>query len=392
MASKTAVRDGPLPRLSIALVTETFPPEVNGVAHTLSRLAKGLGDRGHRLQIIRPRQPGECQQRGEELLVPGLPLPGYPGLRFGLPAGRRLRRFWHSQRPHVIYAATEGPLGWSAVGTAKHLGIPCISGFHTRFEAYSSHYGAGLLRLPIERYLRTLHRRTLCTLVPTEQLRRHLADRGFGPLEVVGRGVDTERFCRSRRREALRRNWGAEPEDPVVLYVGRLAPEKNLPLALKAAAAMQAANPRVRFVVIGDGPLYPRLQRHGREVIFCGTRTGVELAEHYASADILLFPSETETFGNVVLEGMASGLSVVAYDYAAAHALIAPGVDGLLAPFGDEASFVAAACQLACDRTLVKRLGDSAARKAKDHDWSQVIDRFESLLVRATEGERDDER
>jgi glycosyltransferase involved in cell wall biosynthesis len=378
--------------MRVALVSETFPPEVNGVAHTVARFALGLRERGHRVQVVRPRQRGHTPDPREGgLLVRGLPLPGYPGLQLGLPAGPTLTRSWQKERPDVLYVATEGPLGWSAVRTADRLGIPCISGFHTRFDSYSRHYGAGLLRGPIERYLRALHRRTVCTVVPTDELRLSLEAEQFGDLRVLGRGVDTERFHPMHRREALRRAWGVAENEIVVLAVGRLAAEKNLPLALRSADTMREANRRVRLVVVGDGPLYSELFHRQRDVVFCGAKTGRELAEHYASADVLLFPSETETFGNVVLEAMASGLAVVAYDYAAAHALIEPEVDGLLVPFGDEEAFVTAALRLAVDPAFGRRLGQRARDKARRHEWPHVIDQLESLLYCAMRGDCPDD-
>ncbi|MEO1766909.1 glycosyltransferase [Thiobacter aerophilum] len=252
-------------RLHLAWVTETYPPEINGVAMTVGRLVDGLRRRGHGVQLIRPRQhpadvPSDTQSL-EEVLTPGLPLPRYDELRIGLPAGTRLKRLWRARRPDLVHITTEGPLGWSALKAARALGVPVTSSFHTNFHIYSRHYGFGWLKRPIEAYLRHFHNRTALTLVPTKAMRRELSQLGFRRLNVLARGVDTQLFTPQRRSDALRASWGARPDTPVVLYVGRLAPEKNLPLLLAAYDALRARRPDARLVLVGDGPLRPALAR-----------------------------------------------------------------------------------------------------------------------------------
>src|SRR5262249_33562815 len=205
----------------------------------------------------------------------------------------------------------------------------------------------GWLRRRIAAYLRGFHNASCGTFVSTERLRVELGAAGFERLSVLGRGVDHGRFDPARRSAALRAEWGAGADDLVVLYVGRLAAEKNVELALEAYRAMRQVRPAMRFVGGGDGPLAAALAGAHPDLGFRGFRTGDDLAAHYASADVFLFPSETETFGNVTLEAMASGLAVVAYDYAAAHVHVEPGVTGVLAAPGDARGFVAAATALA---------------------------------------------
>ena len=157
--------------LRIALVTETYPPEVNGVATTLARVVEGLHRRGHELQLVRPRQkavpPGPLTPRLDEVLMRGLPIPRYPHLRMGLPSKRALVKLWSMARPDVVHVATEGPLGWSALQAARHLHLPVTSDFRTNFHAYSRHYGIGWLNKPIMAYLRKFHNLAACTMVPT---------------------------------------------------------------------------------------------------------------------------------------------------------------------------------------------------------------------------------
>ncbi len=369
--------------LSIAFVTETFPPEVNGVAMTVGRLVGGLRERGHRVSVIRPRQGAGDEGNAHETPLPGLPLPGYPGLRFGLPAGRRLARQWRQQRPDLVHVVTEGPLGWSAVSVARRLGIPVTSGFHTNFDRYSVHYGLGWMRPAVAAYLRTLHRRTRATMVPTAALAADLAGEGVPGVRVVGRGVDTTLFDPGRRNAGLRASWGVVEDGPACLYVGRLAAEKNLALAEKSFAAIQVWHPQAKMIWVGDGPEIKRLINQYPEHHFAGTRLGEDLARHYASADLFIFPSLTETYGNVVAEAMASGLPVVAYRSAAAAELIVPERNGQVASPGDERAFVEAGLWLLEDRERLGAISEQARRSMLPRSWQGVVASFEQVAREA---------
>ncbi len=371
--------------LRLAVVTETYPPEVNGVALTLARVVDGLHRRGHDVQLIRPRQgaadSARTSPRFHEVLMRGLPIPNYPSLRMGLPARRALIRLWSAQRPDAVHIATEGPLGWSALSAAAHLKLPISSDFRTNFHAYSRYYRIGWLNRPVMAYLRWFHNRTGRTMVPTDALRRELELIGLRNLSVVSRGVDTARFTPGQRSEALRRSWGVEPDDLVVTCVGRLAPEKNLGVVLRAFAAIQAAQPRARLLWVGDGPQRDELHGQCPSAFFAGHCHGERLAAHYASADLFLFPSLTETFGNVTTEAMASGLAVVAFEHAAAAQLIRSGDNGMLAGCDDEHAFVQAAIDLAIDPERRRALGTQARRSACELDWDVIVQRFEGVVA-----------
>jgi glycosyltransferase involved in cell wall biosynthesis len=381
--------------LRVAFVTETYPPEINGVALTIARVVEGLHRRNHDVQLIRPRQAlcddtddtgrtGEAAHAGRfhQVLMRGLPIPRYPHLRMGVPSKKLLVQLWATQRPDVVHVATEGPLGWSALQAARHLKLPVSSDFRTNFHAYSKHYGVGWLHKPIMAYLRKFHNQCAVTMVPTEPLRKELTAAGLRHVEVVARGVDTRLFDPQRRSAALRAAWGVGDKDLVVACVGRLAAEKNLGLLLRAFDAIRRDDPRARLLLVGDGPLRAELAARAPDALFVGQRKGEDLAAHYASADLFLFPSQTETFGNVTTEAMASGLPVVAYDYAAAAQLMRSGDNGMLVPFGDEAAFELTAVQVARSRARRQALGAMARQRALAQDWDDVLVRFEAQLMR----------
>jgi glycosyltransferase involved in cell wall biosynthesis len=378
--------------LRIAFVTETYPPEINGVSLSVARVIEKLRVRNHDIQVVRPRQDCDAnparQSAVEQVLVRGLPLPRYPGLRFGLPAGRMLLDLWGRARPDLVHIVTEGPLGWSALKAATQLKLPVTSDFRTNFHAYSRHYGVGWLQQVVTAYLRRFHNSTLVTMVPTAQQQRTLSNAGFESLAVVARGVDTALFHPARRDEQLRRAWGAGPGDPVVIHVGRLAPEKNLPLLFKAFGAIKQRCPAARLVLVGEGPSSHAMRRKYPDVIYAGTRSGEALAAHYASGDLFLFPSVTETFGNVTLEAMASGLAVVAYNYAAAAAHIKHCQNGFLAAYGDAEEFSRFAAEAVTHMRALRRLRAAARITAYSLDWDPIVADLEALFVSVTEAVR----
>lgn len=373
--------------LRLGIVTETYPPEINGVALTIARWVEGLRQRGHAVHLVRVRQSDEASAAPDALdtlRLPGFRLPGYPQLHGGWPVYRVLLAHWRRRRPDLVHVVTEGPLGYSALWAARRLGIPVSTSFHTHFQGYSRHYHLGWLARPILAYLRHFHNQGVQTLVPTAELAEQLQALGFLRTQVLARGVDTGLFSPSRRDPALRATWGAAPEAPVALSVGRLAAEKNLELVIAAFQAIRQTQPAARLVLVGDGPLAARLRARHPDVVYCGMRRGEDLAAHYASADVFLFPSLTETFGNVVLEALASGLAVAAFDYAAARAHVQPGRHGRLAPFGDADTFVAAATALVRDLHSLRRMGQTARQDILRLDSERVYDRLETLFCNAS--------
>lgn len=370
--------------MRIAVVTETWPPEVNGVALTLSRLVQELRSRQHHIQLIRPRQnlqDTETIHDGwTELLLRGMPIPKYPQLKLGFPSKKSLVKAWTVKRPDIVHIATEGPLGWSALQAARVLRLPVSSDFRTNFQSYSKHYGVGWLQKPILAYLRKFHNLTHCTMVPTQAIRAQLQGMGFQNMHTVGRGVNTAIFNPNKRSDDLRKQWQADDDTLVLLSVGRLAAEKNLDLTVRTYKALLQNNTKVKLVFCGDGPYRQKLQADCPAAIFMGMSTHPELAVAYASADIFLFTSLTETFGNVTLESLASGTPVLAFDCAAAKEVITDGINGWLVSDESSQLYVLRALAISQNLQVIRNARGHTHRSILQWEWSSIAAQVEHLL------------
>jgi glycosyltransferase involved in cell wall biosynthesis len=304
----------------------------------------------------------------------------YRDLRMGLAFASTVRRRLEAFEPDLVHVATQGPLGRAAVAAARALSLPVTSDFRTNFHAYCGHYGLRAASRLVLGYLRAFHNRTMATFVPCRALREELAAQGFERTEVSGRGVDTNLFTPRRRSDELREFWGATRDTPVLLHVGRLAAEKNVALALRAFLVVNLLHPRACMVVVGDGPQRAQVEAEYPVVHFARALHGESLAIHYASADLFLFPSLTETFGNVTLEAMAAGLGVVAFDAAAAGELIRDGDNGLLATPGDSNGFIDAACRALSPDVDLPRLRCRARESTLGASWDAILRAFERRL------------
>jgi glycosyltransferase involved in cell wall biosynthesis len=310
----------------------------------------------------------------------GFPIPKYDDLRFGRPAYRFLKDKWEARRPDIVHIATEGPLGLTALWAARKLSIPVMSTFHTNFHSYGDHYGYGWFKAQVTAYGKYFHNRCGATLAPSEDARQTLASVGIENTGVLSRGVDTERYTPEKRSQALREAWGASADTPVVAYVGRLAAEKNLPLSVEAWRAFCRGCPGAKLLFVGDGPLRAQLENQVPQAHFAGVRHGEDLAAHYASSDLFFFGSETETFGNVVTEAMASALAVLCYDYAAARSHICSGVEGFSVPLGNRQAFLEIAEALGHDPQRWQEARHKARQKAMTLSWASIVANFEAQL------------
>jgi glycosyltransferase involved in cell wall biosynthesis len=367
--------------LTIAVVTETWYPDINGVAHSIGKIVQGLLDLGVHIQLYHLQEDNAIiDDRIEYHALKGKRLPFYKEVKIGFPASRKLQQYWKKSRPDIVQIVTEGPLGYSAMRAARQMHIPAVSDYHTNFQQYSRSYHFGLLENIVFAYLRKLHNQTGMTLVPTQQLRIELEALGFDNVNIMARGIDTKAFNPKHRCEHLRKEWGVVEDHPVVLYVGRVAAEKNLDLAVKTFRYIQQQKPAAKFIIVGDGPVRKTLEQNNPDFIFCGMQRGQTLAEHYASADIFLSPSVTETFGNTILEAMASGLAVVSYDYAAAREYIVHLENGITAPLHNEENFVQQACELAKSTEHQQQLGKQAHASIQENSWNSVCSNLLNTL------------
>lgn len=373
------------PRLKIAIVTETWPPEINGVALSLLQLCKGLQKQGHKILLIRPEQQHVCCDflPNQECLVKAQSIPKYPSLQFGWPQFLKVSHALDEFVPDVVHIVTEGPLGLSVLQAAKSKGIPVSSGFHSPFQEFSRFFDLAFLVKPIQRYLRWFHNNTQLTCIPGKDTEYIL--RKFGvrcPLAIVGRGVDVACFSPEHSSNTLRQQWKATSETRVMLYVGRLSPEKEIDVLINAYIAMkQVTQQDVKLVIVGNGPDRSRLEMLGQshDVIFTGNLTGLNLAQAYASANVFVFASQVETFGNVVLEAMASGLPVIAYDYASAHLHVKNGETGWLSPLGQIDKLIQSIHQLPNNQQL-KFMGVQARETVLNAGWQHPVRQFEQAL------------
>ncbi len=369
--------------LRLLLVTETYLPEVNGVARTLGRWVDAFRARGHTVNVIRPRRPGEAKEFDR---VYGIALPFYRQVRFGVASPLRLRRILRKYEPHLVHIATEGPLGLAALLACLWEGVPAATSFHTNFDAYAGHYGFLGLEWLVFAYLRWFHNRAAVTLVPSREARRRLTEAGMQRVELWTRGVDGAQFNPRHRDETLRQRYGLEAADPLLVYVGRLAPEKNLQALLTAFQRLRQSAGRVKLALVGSGPLEGALRPAPPPgVILAGERHGAELSRWYASGDVFAFPSLSETFGNVVLEAQASGLPVVGFDSQGVNEQVVPGENGYLVRVGGD--LVPPLARLCEDAALRRRMGEAARRRAEGLDWKPIFDdleeRYQALIAAA---------
>ncbi|MFT6906180.1 MAG: glycosyltransferase involved in cell wall biosynthesis [Oleiphilaceae bacterium] len=373
------------------IVTETYKPEINGVANTLGYWVEGMQGRGISVQIVRPKQSPEDKRSKsaleENIPVYGLAIPAYAELKFGLPCKRKLRKLWSKNKPDAIYVATEGPLGFSALRVAKELNIPVLSGFHTNFQAYCKYYRLGWFESIIFRYMRYFHNQTKGTLVPTQKQKDWLLEQHFKNVTVLRRGIDFELFSPDKRSSALRSSWGVyADEQPVCLYVGRIAAEKNIALLGTAYESLKLTHPTTRFVFVGDGPMRKQMERDYPDIIFAGMKTGEQLARYYASADIFMFPSRTDTFGNVVTEAMASRLGIVSFNDAAAKELLVNNKSAFIADINSDQDYIDQLHAALNDPEKLAQLREAAYQIAAKLSWDEIVDQFiQQLLKKQTD-------
>ncbi len=309
--------------MRVAIITENFLPKLDGVTRTLAKLLEHLQLAEHEAMLLGPDSGMEEYAGAEIVGTAGLPFPFYPELKFNFFRPLFMRRLGEF-RPDIIHLVDPVILGATGLAAARFLNVPLVSSYHTNLAAYCEHFGFSLLTRPMWSYNRFVHSQCSLTFCPSPSTAAMLRLEGFEHLRIWPRGVDTTIFKPERRSSALRTSWLGKEDSKktVLLYAGRVSWEKNLRLLVQAYQGMNHSN--IHLVIVGEGPASLEMQQElaGLPVTFTGYLTGEALATVYASSDIFAFPSRTETFGQVVLEAMASGLPVVG--------LIAEGVCDLV--------------------------------------------------------------
>lgn len=364
---------GDLEGMRIAIITESFPPDVNGVAHCVIRVAENLVRSGHHPLVIAPESARATSGEDSRFpypveRVPSVPLPGYPTLRIGLPTPRT-RRSIARHGTQLVHLASPVALGAWGSRVAKAMNLPMVAVYQTDLPNYARAYRLGAVTEAFAwRWLRDIHNASGRTLAPSSMTAADLRAHGMDRVWLWGRGVDTERFHPARRDAALRAQI-APGGEVIVGYVGRLATEKRVDLLAPVAEL-----PGVRLAITGGGPMEDELRQGMPSAVFLGTRHGDDLARIYASLDVFVHTGPFETFGQTIQEASASGLPVIAPAAGGPLDLVAEGVTGFLVPPCDSAALTDAVSKLAASPSRRARMGETARRRVLSRSWPALVD------------------
>jgi phosphatidylinositol alpha 1,6-mannosyltransferase len=368
--------------MRVAIVTESFLPDVNGVAHSVQRVVEHLHSRGHTPLVIAPEPPTPVLVDGgsEVIRVPSVPLPGYPTFRIGLPS-RKVEAALRQHEPDVVHLAS--PFAFAAYGAfvADRIGVPSVAVYQTDIAGFAGFYRLGVGRAAAWRWLRRVHGVVGRTLAPSSTAAENLSRHGIPRVHLWPRGVDSVRFDPRRRDDELRRQLAPDGE-LLVGYIGRLAPEKSVEL-LEPVTRL----PGVKVVVVGDGPARRSVQRALPRATFLGQLTGDALAAAHASLDVFAHTGAHETFCQTVQEAMASGVPVVAPAAGGPIDLVQPGRTGYLFTPGDADALRAAVERLAADPGLRAEFGAAARDAVRDRTWSAIGDALLGHYAAVTEAD-----
>ena len=375
--------------LRVALITSSYAYIQDGVALTLNRLVAFLEAQGVEVLVFTPTsEKPTFAYPGEVVSVASIPMPLRPEYRLplGLPKSARARL--EAFRPDIIHIAAPDVLGHQALALGERLGVPVVASYHTRYETYLAHYGFGLVRDFVGERINAFYRRCREVYVPSESMAEALAaNGGAGTVRLWSRGVDTTRFDPARRSLAWRRDHGIGEDEVVLLFASRLVREKRLATLADMFARLEAAGVRCRAVIVGDGPERESLAKALPDALFLGFLTGDALPDAYANADIFVFPSDTETFGSVTLEAMASGLPTLCADATGSRSLVDPGVTGFLEPADSGEAFYQRARQLIEDPDRRRAMSLAARERSLRFSWDEamatLLDRYRTVAFGA---------
>jgi glycosyltransferase involved in cell wall biosynthesis len=366
------------PEKRIALFTGNYNHVTDGVSLTLNRLVAYLEQQDIDVLVFGPTvEDPPIQHAGELISVPSIAMPGRPEYRISTALPKDVRRKLRAFKPNLIHIATPDVLGFWALQYAQKHKIPVVASYHTHFGSYLKYYGMHLLEGGLWRYLKWFYSHCRHIYVPSESMAEVLRSHGISNgLKQWERGVDVTRFNPGCRSLEWRRSLGIADDEVVVTFVSRLVWEKGLDVYADVIEGLQQKGIPHRRVIVGDGPVREELEDRLSDTIFTGHLTGDELAQAYASCDVFLFPSETETFGNVTLEAMASGLPTVCADATGSRGLVRHEGTGFLAPSGDRETFLDYTARLVQDHDLRSKMGRAALAESAHYAWGLVLARI----------------
>ena len=364
-------------QLKVALFTGNYNHIRDGVSLTLNRWVSYLMENGADVLVFGPTvEDPDLDHVGELCSVPSVKMPGRPEYRIstGFPKENRdrLKRF----DPNLVHIASPDILGYKALKWADKSGVPIVTSYHTHFTSYLKYYKLGLLEKIGWSYLRWFYKHSEHIYVPTKSMAEELIEKNIGRspevLKIWARGVDTDQFNPSKRDPKWREEMGFNEEDVVFTFVSRLVWEKNLKLFASVISAIQKKYPHAKSLIVGDGPARTELESELNNTVFTGFLTGNALSKAYAGSDVFFFPSDTETFGNVTLEAMASGLPCLVADAQGSKSLVDHNENGFLIPVSKKKKFISRAEELAKDAELRRRLGQKSFEKAQNYTWDKI--------------------
>ncbi|MCM3130276.1 glycosyltransferase family 4 protein [Paenibacillus provencensis] len=370
--------------MRIAIFTDTFLPEVNGVANTLGKWVEYLRARSIPVLVFAPQHGSLLNTEGGHVeRFFSLPLIFYPECKLALPGRMRTERILHNFQPTLIHVATPAALGLLGAGYAAKHGVPLVASYHTHFDQYLKHYKLAWMEQALWKYMQWFHRNCERIYAPSESTKLKLEEKGMKQVEIWSRGIDAQQFrpvVSAEERASLLRNRGLDPELTYMLYVGRLAPEKNIEHLINSYASLPSRIlDKSRLLIAGDGPLYglsPSISHSLTEehIKWLGYLRGNELRDIYALSDLFVFPSSTETFGNVILEAMASGLPVIAASAGGVLDIIEHEKTGILCPPEDHSSIVNSIIRLYDHPELSKSLAEAGRKYSLERSWVPIFD------------------
>ncbi len=373
--------------MRILYFTESLFPLVDGVSMTLGRLFDTLEARGIDFRVYSPFVPdGTVSWSRRVRRAASVAFPLYAAYRVSLPWQRGLAAELDRYGPDLVHVASPTPLAARALHWAERRGVPAVATFHTHFVAYFRYYGVGRLERLGWYLLRRFYRRCAAVYAPAPGIVEELRGQGIRPVELWSRGVDAARFSPRWRDAALRAGLGATEDVPLLLFVSRLVKEKDLADLVATERRLRDRGCPHRLALVGDGPLRGRLERALPDARFAGHQSGEALSRWYASGDVFVFPSTTETFANVVLEAQASGLPAVVVDRGGPQGVIRPGETGLVARANDPADLADGVERLLRDRELRRRMGRAARARAEGRHWDDVNARLLESYARVVAG------